>query len=64
MIVMKFGGTSVADAAAITRTISIVEGKLAQKPVMVVSACAKVTDSLYKKALLRLEIMTKRLQPR
>lgn len=48
MIVMKFGGTSVADAAAITRTISIVEGKLAQKPVMIVSACAKVTDCLYK----------------
>lgn len=47
MIIMKFGGTSVADAAAMLRTISIVESKLAQKPVMVVSACAKVTDALY-----------------
>lgn len=47
MIVMKFGGTSVADAAAMTRSIGIVEGKLKQKPIVVVSACAKVTDSLY-----------------
>jgi len=47
MIVMKFGGTSVADATAMLRTISIVESKLSQKPVMVVSACAKVTDGLY-----------------
>ncbi|MCF0178144.1 MAG: aspartate kinase [Bacteroidales bacterium] len=47
MIVMKFGGTSVEDAVAMKRTISIVENKLAQKPVVVVSACAKVTDSLY-----------------
>ncbi|MBP5425955.1 MAG: hypothetical protein J6Y33_07795, partial [Prevotella sp.] len=47
MIIMKFGGTSVADATAMLRTISIVESKLGQKPVMVVSACAKVTDALY-----------------
>jgi len=47
MIIMKFGGTSVADATAMLRTISIVESKLSQKPVMVVSACAKVTDALY-----------------
>ena len=47
MIIMKFGGTSVADATAMLRTISIVESKLHQKPVMVVSACAKVTDALY-----------------
>ena len=47
MIIMKFGGTSVADATAMLRTISIVESKLFQKPVMVVSACAKVTDALY-----------------
>ena len=44
---MKFGGTSVADAVAMNRTISIVQGKLNQKPIVVVSACAKVTDSLY-----------------
>ena len=48
MIVMKFGGTSVADSAAITRTISIVQSKLSQKPVVVVSALSKVTDTLYR----------------
>jgi len=46
MIVMKFGGTSVEDAKAIDRVASIVEGRLAQKPVVVVSAMAKVTDTL------------------
>lgn len=48
MIVMKFGGTSVADCAAISRTIEIVRSKLDQKPVVVVSALSKVTDLLYK----------------
>ena len=48
MIVMKFGGTSVADCAAITRTIGIVESKLQQRPIVVVSALSKVTDLLYK----------------
>ena len=46
MIVMKFGGTSVEDARAIDRVTSIVQGRLAQKPVVVVSAMAKVTDTL------------------
>jgi aspartate kinase len=46
MIVMKFGGTSVEDAKAIDRVASIVHGRLAQKPVVVVSAMAKVTDTL------------------
>ena len=46
MIVMKFGGTSVEDAKAIDRVASIVQGRLAQKPVVVVSAMAKVTDTL------------------
>ena len=46
MIVMKFGGTSVQDAKAIDRVAAIVEGRLAQKPVVVVSAMAKVTDKL------------------
>src|SRR5262249_21685977 len=46
MIVMKFGGTSVEDARAIERATSIVKGRLAQKPVVVVSAMAKVTDQL------------------
>jgi aspartate kinase len=46
MIVMKFGGTSVEDAEAIERAAAIVKGRLAQKPVVVVSAMAKVTDQL------------------
>lgn len=45
---MKFGGTSVADAAAVERLISIVRGKLPFSPVVVVSALSKVTDSLYR----------------
>jgi len=46
MIVMKFGGTSVQDAAAIERAAAIVKARLAQRPVVVVSALAKVTDQL------------------
>jgi aspartate kinase len=46
MIVMKFGGTSVQDATAIERAAAIVKGRLAKKPVVVVSAMAKVTDQL------------------
>src|SRR5215813_7238904 len=46
MIVMKFGGTSVEDAKAIDRVASIVQGRMAQRPVVVVSAMAKVTDTL------------------
>lgn len=46
MIVMKFGGTSVEDASAIRRVMQIVESRLPQRPVVVVSAMAKVTDQL------------------
>ncbi len=46
MIVMKFGGTSVQDADAIDRVATIVKDRIAQKPVVVVSAMAKVTDQL------------------
>ena len=46
MIVMKFGGTSVEDSAAIQRAANIVLGRLDQRPVVVVSALAGVTDSL------------------
>jgi aspartate kinase len=46
MIVMKFGGTSVEDARAIERTAGIVKGRLKDRPVVVVSAMAKVTDQL------------------
>src|SRR5580704_807108 len=45
-IVMKFGGTSVQDANAIARAAAIVKGRLAQRPIVVVSAMAKVTDQL------------------
>ena len=46
MIVMKFGGTSVEDAKAIDRVASIVQGRHRSSPVVVVSAMAKVTDTL------------------
>jgi aspartate kinase len=46
MIVMKFGGTSVEDTTAIDRVASIVTGRLPQRPVVVVSAMAKITDQL------------------
>src|SRR5438445_11509248 len=46
MLVMKFGGTSVEDAKSIDRAATIVKGRLPQKPVVVVSAMAKVTDQL------------------
>ncbi len=43
---MKFGGTSVEDSAAIDRVASIVRGRLPERPFVVVSAMAKVTDQL------------------
>ncbi len=46
MIVMKFGGTSVEDAKAIERVAAIVKGRVDQRPVVVVSAMARVTDTL------------------
>src|ERR1700704_1772623 len=46
MVIMKFGGTSVQDAAAIGRVAEIVRSRRAQHPVVVVSAFAKVTDQL------------------
>ena len=45
-VVMKFGGTSVEDAAAIRRLCRLVERQAPQSPVVVVSALAKVTDQL------------------
>ena len=47
MLVMKFGGTSVQDAKAIRRVAEIVKGRLPQKPVVLVSAMARVTDQLH-----------------
>jgi len=46
VVVMKFGGTSVEDVAAMQRLIGIVKGRLNAQPVLVVSALAKVTDQL------------------
>lgn len=47
-VVMKFGGSSVVDAAAIDRVVAIVEAARAagRAPVVVVSALAGVTDTL------------------
>jgi len=52
MIVMKFGGTSVQDAEAMEHVIAIVKSKLAQQPIVVISAMARVTDTLIKCAQL------------
>jgi aspartate kinase len=52
LVVMKFGGTSVEDPAAIGRTAAIVAGRVAQdrQPVVVVSAMSRVTDQLLRAA--------------
>ena len=52
LVVMKFGGTSVEDPAAIGRTAAIVAGRVAngKSPVVVVSAMSKVTDQLLRSA--------------
>lgn len=46
MIVMKFGGTSVADATAIKRVKEIIKSRLSRKPIVIVSAIDDVTDLL------------------
>lgn len=46
MIVMKFGGTSIEDAAAIRRVIRIVRLGRQRTPLVVVSACSGVTNEL------------------
>jgi aspartate kinase len=56
-VIMKFGGTSVADAEAMMRVINIVRGQIARfpnhtLPVVVVSAMSKVTDRLVETARL------------
>jgi aspartate kinase len=50
MIVMKFGGTSVQDAAAMIRVADIVLGRVERVPIVVVSAMARVTESLLRVA--------------
>ncbi len=46
MIVLKFGGTSVGDAAAIRRLVAIAGVALPERPLVVVSAMARVTNAL------------------
>ncbi len=46
MIVLKFGGTSVQDAAAIERAAEIVRGRLDRRPAVVVSALGGATNAL------------------
>jgi bifunctional aspartokinase / homoserine dehydrogenase 1 len=46
MIVMKFGGTSLQDANAMRRVLSIVRSRLPKCPLVVVSAMSGVTDAL------------------
>lgn len=43
---MKFGGTSVGDAAAFERVYRVVSSQIERRPVVVVSAMTKVTDAL------------------
>ncbi|MDH7516340.1 MAG: lysine-sensitive aspartokinase 3 [Bacteroidota bacterium] len=43
---MKFGGTSIEDARAMRNMCGIVKGRVKRKPVVVLSACAGVTDAL------------------
>jgi aspartate kinase len=45
-LIMKFGGTSVEDASAIQRVGQLVKQSLGERPVVIVSALAKVTDQL------------------
>ena len=45
--ILKFGGTSVADAAAFTRVVTIVRRHGGPRPVVVVSALAGMTDALF-----------------
>lgn len=46
MIVCKFGGTSVADAAAISRVVDVIISKIDSRPVVVVSALGGATNVL------------------
>ena len=46
MIISKFGGTSVADAAAIRRAAEIIKGRLDRQPIVVVSALSGATNAL------------------
>lgn len=73
MIVMKFGGTSVEDAAAMSRVAGIVSRVASRRVLVVVSACAGVTNDLIRiaglvrdgsepEALQRLDVLRRRHQ--
>ncbi len=51
-IVMKFGGTSVADAAALENVARIVAAQRERRPVVVLSAMSGVTDALLKSVVM------------
>ena len=55
MIVIKFGGTSIQDADAMSNMIEIVKSKIPKKPIVVLSAAAGITDALIKCARLASE---------
>lgn len=46
MIVMKFGGSSLATSDALTRVAGLIVDRIARRPVVVVSAIGKTTDGL------------------
>jgi aspartate kinase len=50
MIICKFGGTSVQDAAAIERVVGIIGSRRREKPVVVASAMGKTTNRLLEAA--------------
>jgi aspartate kinase len=55
MIVMKFGGTSLEDATAMTNACEIIRSRLKKQPVVVLSAAAGITNSLIRCAELAAE---------
>ncbi len=48
MKILKFGGTSVGDAANIRKTMAVVKGRVSQCPVLVFSAMGDTTDILHR----------------
>ncbi|MDR1869092.1 MAG: aspartate kinase [Treponema sp.] len=65
MIVMKFGGSSVADAARLRHVAEIVKTQLARKPAIVLSAMGDTTDHLLeagKTALLQGKVEIKNVE--
>ena len=64
MIVMKFGGTSVEDAASIERVAEIIKARESLRPAIVVSAMGKTTSRLATgRRSFRLRAITGRTSP-